>query len=64
MQALYVVLRHSALCAHLVNETSYKPDHRVSHVAILGVLKATFCVKALCHAASNAVNKTRGTREE
>lgn len=55
VQTLDVFLGYSALCAHLVDETSNKSDHRVSHVAVLRVLKPTFCVKALCDATGNAV---------
>lgn len=54
VQALDVLLCDSALCAHLVDEAGDKPDHRVCNVAVFGVLKPTFCVKALRHTASDA----------
>ena len=55
MQALDVFLGYAALCAHLVDEAGDEPDHGVGHVAVLRVLKAALCVKALCDTASNAV---------
>ena len=59
VQALDVFLGYSALGAHLVNEACNEPDHRVGHVAVFRVLKPTFCVKALCHTAGNAVKHMR-----
>lgn len=53
MQTLDVVLADTTLCAHLVNEAGDEPYHRVGHVAVLRVLKATLCVKALRHTACN-----------
>lgn len=58
VQALDVLLGYAALCAHLVDEAGNEPDHRVSHVAVLRVLKPAFCVKALCNATGNAVKHT------
>ncbi len=58
VQAFDMFLGHSALCAHLVDEAGNEPDHRVGHIAVLGVLKPAFCVKALCDATGNAVKHT------
>lgn len=55
VQAFDVLLGYTALCAHLVDEAGDEPDHRVGYVAVLRVLKPTFCVKALCHTAGDAV---------
>lgn len=58
VQAFDVLLGYSALCAHLVDEAGNKPDHRVGYITVLWVLKPTFRIKALCHAAGNAVKQT------
>lgn len=54
VQALDVLLCDAALCAHLVDEARDKPDHRVGHVAVFGVLKPAFCIKALRHTPGDA----------
>lgn len=54
-----MLLGNAALCANFVDEARNKLDHRIGHVAVLGVLEPAFGVKALCNAASNAAKHTR-----
>lgn len=55
MQALDMILGHSALCAHFVNETRDESPHRVGDVTGLRVFESTLGVKALCHTPCNTV---------
>lgn len=59
VQALDVLLGNAALRANFVNEARNKPDHRIGHVAVLGVLEPAFSVEALCNAAGDAAKHTR-----
>lgn len=59
VQALDVLLGNAALCANFVDEARNEPDHRIGHVAVLGVLEPAFSVKALCNAAGDAAKHTR-----
>lgn len=55
MQALDMILGHSALCAHFVNETRDESPHRVGNVTGLRVFESTLSVKALGHTPCNTV---------
>lgn len=55
MQALDMILGHSTLCAHFVNETRDESPHSVGHVTGLRVFESTLRVKALCHTPCNTV---------
>lgn len=58
MQVLDVVLGDSALGAHLVDEASDEPHHRVSDVAVLRVFEPALRVEAFRNAAGDAVIST------
>lgn len=55
MQVLDVLLGDAALRAHLIYEAGDEPGRRVGDVAVLRVLEATLSIKALGHAARDAV---------
>lgn len=59
VQALDVLLGNAALRANFVDEARNKLDHRIGHVAVLGVLEAAFSVEALCNAAGDAAKRGR-----
>lgn len=58
VQALDMILSHSALCAHFVNETGDESPHSVGDVAGLRVFESTLGVEAFRHAPCNAVYYT------
>ncbi len=55
MQTLDMILRHSTLCAHFVNETRDESPHRVGNITGLRVFKSALSVKALGHTPCNTV---------
>lgn len=62
VKGLEVFIGHAALVAHFVNKTVDEPNDRVRNIRAFGILKATLCVVAFCHAASNTEKKQQQKR--